>query len=261
MIGLSASSLGIFKECPRCFWLSKNEKLERPRGIKASLPSGMDKMMKAFVDECVAREHQVPWLSEIPGAVPFKDRQLLKKWMNWRTFQVEIMGTDVVVWGNLDDVIEHETRLLSPWDYKTKATEPDEAYGKQYYQDQLDIYHLLIEGQGWKCDGNGYLSYGWPQRISIDGTMGWGWKNLHLQTDPASAVRLAIQAGECLKGPEPESAIDCEYCAYVANRGSRTGITDPAKRTETGEIQAIPPASGHDTHATPKKALKTKGKK
>src|SRR3989344_1594160 len=47
---LSPSSLGLFEECPRCFWLDKHEKWSRPEGIMASLMSGMDKVLKHHFD-------------------------------------------------------------------------------------------------------------------------------------------------------------------------------------------------------------------
>jgi len=47
-IRLSPSSLNLFLECPRCFWLDKNKGIKRPRGIFPSLPSGMDSVIKKY---------------------------------------------------------------------------------------------------------------------------------------------------------------------------------------------------------------------
>src|SRR4030065_1387905 len=48
MISLSNSTLNLFLECPRCFWLQKNKKISRPRGIFPTLPSGMDSVIKQY---------------------------------------------------------------------------------------------------------------------------------------------------------------------------------------------------------------------
>ena len=45
---LSPSALNVFNDCPRCFWLDKNKRMKQPRGIFPSLPSGMDKVLKAI---------------------------------------------------------------------------------------------------------------------------------------------------------------------------------------------------------------------
>ena len=47
---LSPSQLGLFKECPRCFWMGKVKGIGRPRGIFPSLPGGMDNVIKPHFD-------------------------------------------------------------------------------------------------------------------------------------------------------------------------------------------------------------------
>src|SRR3989338_5295800 len=46
----SPSNLSLLKECKRCFWLQFNKNIKRPQGIFPSLPSGMDKILKAHFD-------------------------------------------------------------------------------------------------------------------------------------------------------------------------------------------------------------------
>lgn len=219
MIGLSVSSLSLFRECPRCFWLDKNRKVKRPRGIFPSLPKGMDRVMKAQVESLIATSQEIPALAGIVGATPFRDRERMKKFRSWRTFQREIAveGMPITVWGELDDLIEHEDGSVSPWDFKTKGDEPDAGYGEKYYQNQLDTYHLILEGNALKCTGKGYLSYGWPEAI-VGTTVLFGWKNLILDTDPGRSVEIVTAAVICLTQPEPRPAPDCEMCAYVSNR-------------------------------------------
>ena len=51
-IVLSPSSLSVFMECPRCFWLQIVKKKRRPSGAFPSLPSGMDRVLKEHFDRC-----------------------------------------------------------------------------------------------------------------------------------------------------------------------------------------------------------------
>lgn len=49
--GLSPSTLGLYKNCPRCFWLHINKGHKRPNGIFPSLPGGMDLVIKKYFDK------------------------------------------------------------------------------------------------------------------------------------------------------------------------------------------------------------------
>jgi len=49
-VSLSASTLKLYLECPRCFWLQLNKKIVRPRGPFPSLSSGMDRILKNYFD-------------------------------------------------------------------------------------------------------------------------------------------------------------------------------------------------------------------
>lgn len=48
---ISPSSIALFIECPRCFWLYKTKGIRRPSMAFPSLPSGMDKILKEHFDE------------------------------------------------------------------------------------------------------------------------------------------------------------------------------------------------------------------
>ncbi len=65
-IKLSPSTIGLFLECPYCFWLQFNKIIHGPRGIFPSLPSGMDTVIKRYYDIYREREALPP---EIEGKV------------------------------------------------------------------------------------------------------------------------------------------------------------------------------------------------
>ena len=80
---LSPSSLNLFLDCPRCFWLQIVKKVRRPSGVFPSLPSGMDKILKAHFDNFMAKGKLPPELKRedcVNGCSLFNDAELLKVW-------------------------------------------------------------------------------------------------------------------------------------------------------------------------------------
>lgn len=216
MIGLSKSSLSVFKDCPRCFWLDKNQKLKRPRGIMASIMNGIDDQMKNSVESASAGNVEHPWLAGIPGAIPFRDRAMLKTFQSWRTFQA-VVG-DIKIWGELDDLIEFPDQgEVAPWDFKSNGSERDwEEYVATYYQTDGDMYHAILEAKGYKCTGKAYFTFLWPTVAS--GTVVMNYHTQVIDTDPARAIVLANRAAQCLESPIPEQSVSCEYCTFFRNR-------------------------------------------
>lgn len=58
----SPSSLSLLKDCPRCFWLQFNKGIKRPDSIFPSLPSGMDRVLKAHFDSFIGSKELPPEL-------------------------------------------------------------------------------------------------------------------------------------------------------------------------------------------------------
>lgn len=218
MIGLSKSSLGIFKDCPKCFWMAKNRKVDRPRGIVASIIGGVDKAMKRSVESSVARGAPHSYLADVPGGQPFRDRARLQKFMKWQTFQAVVDG--VKLWGELDDLVEFPAEgLVAPWDFKSNGEERTwSEYVEKYYTLDGDLYHVILEeGQKLKCTGKAYFTFTWPSD-SMDATLAFSHHTIEVDTDPARAVALAQAAVKCLEGAMPLSSTSCEYCSYVDKR-------------------------------------------
>ncbi len=216
MIGLSKSSLGIFKDCPRCFWLAKNKKIDRPRGIVASIINGVDIAMKQSVESAVVRGAPHAYLENVHGGEPFRDRLRLQKFMKWQTFQCVVDG--VKLWGELDDLVEFPLlEQVAPWDFKSNGAEREwDEYVQKYYTLDGDLYHVILEeGQKLKCTGKAYFTFTWPT-YATDNPVEFFHHTIEVDTDPARAVALAQAAVKCLEGPAPLSSTECEYCRYTA---------------------------------------------
>jgi hypothetical protein len=67
------------KECPRCFWLAMNEGIRRPDGIMASLPNGMDRILKKHFDKFMRKQELPPEIKEeCAGCSLFDDEEQLE---------------------------------------------------------------------------------------------------------------------------------------------------------------------------------------
>jgi len=213
---LSPSSLSIFLNCPRCFWLDKNQGISRPRGIFPSLPGGMDRIIKDYFDEYRRKGQLPPDLQgpDFEGVRLFQDQTLLERWRNWRTglsFRDEEGHT---LMGAVDDVLEKDKQVI-PFDYKTKGSPTTLEDAKKYYQHQLDIYALLLDANGYKTAGFSFLLYYSPGRCQEKGNVKFDVKPIRLETDIHRARKLFRDALELLKGDLPGAAPNCEYCAWL----------------------------------------------
>ena len=217
-IRLSPSSLNLFLECPRCFWLDKNKRIKRPRGIFPSLPGGMDNVIKRYFDSYRLRGEMPPEIKGKIGGRLFSDIDTLEKWRNWRASDLcyKDYEYNARLVGALDDCIEDENRYI-PIDYKTRGSELSED-PRQYYQNQLDCYCLMLEYSGFRTKGIAYLLYYWPIEVKEEGMVKFHVEPIKIETNIESAKKTVQDAAKLLSSPIPEANPNCEYCKLVINR-------------------------------------------
>ena len=209
MVNLSASSLKLFIDCPRCFWLQLNGK-RRPSGPMSTMPQGADLIIKSYFD------HHRP---ELPPAVIGKiegqpvDQEQMNKLRKYVKFSPE---EGFVLRGLFDECFILNNKFI-PVDYKTRGFAVKEIHPS--YQFQLNIYALLLKENGLDPADFGYLVYfvldresskitelhnGLPVNVSVH----------KLNTDPESARDILKKAIECLKNKVPEKHEECAYCNW-----------------------------------------------
>lgn len=217
---LSPSKLGILRECARCFWDANKLKVERPRGIFPSLPGGVDRVMK---DVCDAKRPQLP--AHLVDHHLLADAQLwgtkeqigkLRHWKSGLKATVQVGDTIVSLIGALDDLVVHADGTYSPFDVKTKGSEPKDD-GAQYYQAQMDIYALFLRENGMTPSGRAFLNYWYPVTMT-GGLMEWGNVLYELTADPERALALVAKAVNVLEGGQPDADPTCEYCRFASRR-------------------------------------------
>ncbi|MBD3282317.1 MAG: hypothetical protein GF387_01795 [Candidatus Portnoybacteria bacterium] len=220
---LSPSTLNLFLECPRCFWLHINERIHRPRGPFPSLPGGMDDVIKVYFDKYRDQEKLPP---EIEGKVEghlFPDTKLLNKWRDWRTgLEYTNEALETTLFGALDDCLETEEnkeKKYIPLDYKTRGYPPKEGDSEKYYGNQLSCYSLLLEKNGYPTTGFGYLVYYYPKKVKEKGSVSFHVKTIKIKADPEEAAKTVKDAIKLLHGPIPSHHSECEYCIWGRRNG------------------------------------------
>lgn len=209
---LSPSTLNLFKDCPRCFWLDKNKKIKRPRGIFPSLPGGMDRVIKVSFD--AYRPGEAPG---IEGAL-LVGQEKIDPWRNWRSgLSCEVKGTKHTIGGALDDCLFlRAEQKYAPLDYKTRGSSVEDFadYAKKYSQLQMDVYSLMLEENGYPSAGKAYLAFYYPEEANIvNNVFRFKASIVSIPTSIDNALEAIKQALQCLDGSMPEANPKCEYCA------------------------------------------------
>ncbi|MFA7254645.1 MAG: PD-(D/E)XK nuclease family protein [Candidatus Omnitrophota bacterium] len=214
-VTLSPSALSLFKNCPRCFWLEKVKNIKRPRGIFPSLPGGMDRVIKTYFDAFRAQGTLPPELriDAFKGIHLYDNQAQLENWRAWRT-GLQYHENGEVLSGMLDDLLVKDGAYI-PFDYKTKGSPTNEEDATKYYQTQLDCYALMLEGNGLKTAGYGFLLYYSPKEVGENGQVSFEIQPIRIGTDTARAKDLFHQALAILTGPAPKAAPKCEYCSWL----------------------------------------------
>ena len=219
-IRLSPSTLNLFLDCPRCFWLHINENIHRPRGIFPSLPGGMDIVIKTYFDKYRTQGKLPP---EIDGQVKGKlisDLNLLNRWRNWRTgleYHDDVLG--VSLFGALDDCLQDKDKYI-PLDYKTRGFPPRDGDSEKYYGNQLSCYSLMLRENKYKSEDFGYLVYYYPERVKENGKVDFNVKVVKINANPEQAKKTLNDAMKLLNGPIPSHHSNCEYCSWITNNNS-----------------------------------------
>ena len=105
---LSPSSIGIMRDCERCFWLRFNRNVHRPRGIFPTLPGGIDEVLKGHFDRFREKGELPPELARSGFKGKLLDDQLLID--EWREdgIKAEVPELGVSLLGKIDDVLVDE---------------------------------------------------------------------------------------------------------------------------------------------------------
>ena len=207
---ISPSSLTLFEDCPRCFWLYIRERQARPSIPVAKITEGMDRVMKAYFDTHRAKGSVPPELAGKVEARLVGDQELVEQ---WRSFITAEEG-DVLFRGKLDEcLVDGQGRFL-PFDFKTKGDVPREDAFK-YYVTQLESYGWLLERNGYPAGQKAYLMYVYPKAVEDNMAVDFGATLQEVAIKPQRITGLLKDAVALLSSPAPPRHSACQFCAWV----------------------------------------------
>ncbi len=214
-IKLSPSTLNLFLECPKCFWVELRQGVHRPRGVFPSLPGGMDTLIKKYFDSYRVQGKLPPEIEGKVDGVLMDDLDLLNKWRSWRTGLIyKDVETGAILSGALDDLLVNPAKQeYMPFDYKTRGYALKED-SSSYYQNQLNCYALMLKANGLPPAEFGYLCYYIPQEVGAGGQVRFDVIIKKMSVSPNAAQKVFQNAVELLNGPMPASHSACIYCAW-----------------------------------------------
>ncbi|MFA5084265.1 MAG: hypothetical protein WC475_02700 [Candidatus Paceibacterota bacterium] len=205
-IWLSHSGMDILYRCPRCFWLRYNRGIYQPEGIVSRLAGRFDIVLKNYFD--IFRT-----TGELPPMVEGKLKGKLEN--PFQEVYFHPINEKYGFWGKLDECLITSENLHAPVDFKTASSDPRGKDIFPAYQNQLDEFSFLMESNGKKTAGVGYLIFFYPdhgEKLHDGFPM-----VIHLvtvKTDTGNVEPRIFQAIEVLEGKIPAPAANCPFCGW-----------------------------------------------
>jgi hypothetical protein len=214
---LSPSSINVFRDCPRCFWLQIVKKIRRPAGIFPSLPSGMDKILKEHFDYFMKKGTLPPEIKKVGldnGYKLFDDKKKLDIWRsNFKGIQYTDKTSGVLLRGAVDNILTKKKKLIV-LDYKTRGY-PLKEDTHEHYQTQMDIYNFLLRKNGFDTEDYSYLLFYYPNKVTETGEVIFDTKLIKLETSAQNGEKVFLEAVKVIKGKMPKPSENCEYCNWL----------------------------------------------
>ncbi len=213
---LSPSSLNLFLECPRCFYLQIIKKERRPPIPFPSLPSGMDNILKVHFDNFMEKDQLPPELEELKGYKLFKDKELLKIWRsNFKGIQYLDKKSNILLRGAVDNILTKKDKLIV-LDYKTRGY-PVKEDTHEHYINQMDLYNFLLRKNKYKTENYTYLIFYYPNKVTETGEVIFDTKLIKVKINPKRGEKVFKEAIKILQGKEPKESKDCGFCKLRNN--------------------------------------------
>ncbi|MBI4140890.1 PD-(D/E)XK nuclease family protein [Candidatus Woesearchaeota archaeon] len=217
-IKVSPSSLNLFLECPRCFWMQVIKNVKRPSGPFPSLPSGMDIVIKKHFDSFMERGELPPELRKedcIKGCTLFDDKETLKTWRNnFQGIQHTDKETGILLHGAIDTLLVHNGKLIV-LDFKTRGF-PLKEDTHENYQTQMDMYNFLLRANGYATENYAYLLFYYPDKVTEKGDVIFETKLVKISIDSERGEFVFKRAIDTLQHKEPPvQSEQCEFCKWA----------------------------------------------
>ncbi len=253
-IKLSPSSLNLFRECPRCFWLHHNKGIRRPDTIFPSLPGGMDRILKGYFGKYRGT-------NELP---PLVNGKLIGKLMNPLPKTLHYIDKELgaILYGRMDEALDFGDGTFAPVDHKTRGSAPAEEI-LTMYQLQMDSYDFLMRENGMPTKGIAYLAYyhpadsgdlhnGFPFDVTIK----------EVKTDVEHAKKVFTDAVNLIRGEECAPSPTCSFCMWVGNmQNNQSMARKNVEKVTMDQMEAVAAKAGVKVNDYQAKAKAIKDKR
>ncbi|MEM3091486.1 MAG: PD-(D/E)XK nuclease family protein [Candidatus Pacearchaeota archaeon] len=209
---LSPSSLNLMQECPRCFWLEKNNVWKRPESIFPTLPRGIDRILKIHFDKFRDKGMLPPELDKSEckkeGCLLFPNKELMRIWRNESKgiSYKDSEGNELM--GAIDNLLVKGKKLIV-LDFKTRGFDLKENT-HQKYQLQIDVYNFLLRKNGYETEDYAFLLFYVPKEVLETGEIVFDTILKKIPVNIKNAEITWKKAIKILNSECPEKG--CEWC-------------------------------------------------
>ena len=241
---LSRSKIGLFLECPRCFYIDNKLGTARPPGYPFNLNSAVDALLKKEFDIHRAGKTPHPLMMTYKlDAIPFEHAQMDVWRENFKGIQVDHAATGMSISGAIDDVWVRPNGELIIVDYKsTSKDEKIVALDKEWhdgYRRQMETYQWLFRQRGFKVSNTGYFVYAnaGKDKKAFDGVLEFELTLVPYEGDDSWVEGTLMHIKKTLESEAlPDAHPDCDYCRYREAVGKKLqALAKPSKKS-TGTL-------------------------
>ena len=219
---LSRSKIGLFMECPRCFYIDNKLGTARPPGFPFNLNSAVDALLKKEFDIHRNGKTAHPLMEQYGvDAVPYQHPKMDIWRENFKGIDYQHSPTGFTVSGAIDDVWVSPVGELMIVDYKsTSKDEKIEALDKEWhdgYKRQMEVYQWLFRRNGFKVSNTGYFVYAnaSKDKKAFDGQLEFEATLVPHIGDDSWVEPTLLKIKTCLDSDGlPEVGEGCDYCQY-----------------------------------------------
>jgi CRISPR/Cas system-associated exonuclease Cas4 (RecB family) len=226
---LSRSKIGLFLECPRCFYIDNKLGTARPPGFPFNLNSAVDALLKKEFDIHRAHKSAHPIMDQYGvDAVPFQHPSMDVWRENFKGIDTRHEPTGFIVSGAVDDVWVDSKGQLMIVDYKsTSKDEKIDALDQDWhdgYKRQMETYQWLFRQNGFNVSDTGYFVYAnaSKDRAAFDGKLEFEVTLIAYKGDASWVDSTLLEIKSCLDSEEiPDASPECDYCQYREAAGKK----------------------------------------
>lgn len=213
IITVSPSSINLFRECPKCFWLKQKQGISRTSGPMSTLPSGMDYTLKNYYDEWRKKGKLPPMLEgKLPGKL-LPDQAQIALLRSKRLHYVD-QTLGIKLEGMLDDALMLENNAIIPIDNKTRGFPPVKTHEAHIFQ--MSAYTYLLRKNNYPTQNTAYLILWYldHKHMNMDDPLAFNVAIGEVHTDPQKVQQALQDIRQAMDDQMPPPAITCEFCKY-----------------------------------------------